>query len=61
MCVAVIKKSLNLHYSFFIAFNRDELYNRAWLDINNHWDDLDVVGYLDIKTKGSWLVVKKIF
>lgn len=56
MCIAVIKRSVNEEYSYFIAFNRDELNDKKWETWGYHWEHYpNVFGFLDLETGGTWL------
>ncbi len=56
MCIAVIKKSNNIKYSYFIAFNRDESIEKKWKTWGYHWVKYpNIFGFLDIDTQGTWL------
>lgn len=56
MCIAVIKKSGNPTYKFFVAVVRDEKKGKSHLLPAFHWPQYpDVCGFLDLDTKGSWL------
>lgn len=56
MCIAVIKRSTNQDYSFFIAFNRDEAIAKKWIPWDYHWKHFpNVFGFLDVDTGGTWL------
>jgi len=56
MCIAVVKKSNNENFSFFIAFVRDEIFGKQWLPLGKHWPDYtESYGYKDVETGGAWL------
>ena len=55
MCIAIIKRSKNPDYTFFIGLNREEKYSNSWKKINNHWkDNPDIFGYKDNLSGGTW-------
>ena len=60
MCIAVIKRSKNPDYSFFIGLNREEKYSNGWEKISNHWKEIpDIFGYKDNLSGGTWLAYSK--
>jgi len=60
MCIAVIKRSKNPDYKFFIGVNREERYSNGWEKISNHWKDTpDIFGYKDNLSGGTWFAYNK--
>ncbi|MBB3841066.1 uncharacterized protein with NRDE domain [Runella defluvii] len=56
MCIAIIQKSQNPSFSFFIAINREEIYSKKWKKVAMHWPNYPhCYGYLDIESGGTWL------
>lgn len=55
MCIAIIKRSLNPDFSFFVGINRDENYSKQWDEISNHWfRNPEIFGYRDHDSGGTW-------
>ena len=60
MCIAIIKRSSNPDYAFFIGLNRDEKYAKHWDEISNHWSQYPYIyGYRDHDTGGTWFAYNK--
>lgn len=58
MCVAVIKRSKNPKYAFFVAINRDEKNEIEYKLWSYHWYNYsDIYGCLDIKSGGTWIAL----
>lgn len=58
MCVAVIKRSKNPKYSFFIAVNREEKNDRSYKLWGYHWNNYPgIYGCLDVKSGGTWIAI----
>lgn len=58
MCVAVIKRSKNPKYAFFVAINREEKNEIKYKSWDYHWHNYsDVYGCLDIKSGGTWVAL----
>lgn len=58
MCVAVIKRSKNPKYAFFIAINREEKNEIMYKLWGYHWCNYsDIYGCLDINSGGTWIAL----
>jgi len=58
MCMAVIKRSENCDFSFFVAVNREEKNNSEWKSWGYHWSHYpDCYGCKDVNTGGSWIAI----
>jgi uncharacterized protein with NRDE domain len=58
MCTVVIAYQPQKEWSIIVAANRDERLDRKWESPGRHWlDNPQVIGGLDVLSKGTWLAI----